>query len=130
METYKLQAIDKLYKEQKDAKCKDNKAKAVLKPTAETLLCFCKQDEEFAQAIVQSDKTLSACCDSIMKNCGNAISDLEVYKRAVQFYFPGADIDVKMSIDLCATVKSDSPEAADRPAGGKVIDFSLADLFD
>lgn len=127
MEIYKLKAIEKINKELKEF----NEQKAgrygvvVKDAVADALLDFCRQDDEFAQAIVQADKTLTECCKEIMNNCGNSISDLEVYKRAVAFYFPGAGINMTMTIDLCASVRDGE---ADKPAG-KVIDLSLSDLF-
>ena len=97
---YKEKAIEKIQKELK-AFTGGNKEKAVSKPVAETLEMFCKQNEEFAQAIYESDKTLSNCCKTIMEKSGNAISDIEVYKRAVKFYFSTADIEMSMKINLC-----------------------------
>ena len=43
----------------------------------------------------------------MVKGVGNAISDLEVYRKAVQFYFEGADIRFEMKIDLCASVNGE-----------------------
>lgn len=63
---YKEKAIEKIQKELK-AFTGGNKEKAVSKPVAETLEMFCKQNEEFAQAIYESDKTLSNCCKTIME---------------------------------------------------------------
>lgn len=117
---YKEQAILKIDKELKGFSG-DQKAKAVSQAVADTLKMFCEQDDEFAQAIVQNDKTLSDCCKSIMQKVGNSISDIEVYKRAVKFYFSTADIQMKMTIDLCGNIGS-----ADK---GKVIELSFDDLF-
>ncbi len=61
---------------------------------------------------MQTDKTLEDCCKSVMAGCGNSISDLEVYRKAVQFYFPGADIHMTMEIDLCASVRKPRKPAA------------------
>lgn len=115
---YKEQAIDKITKELKSF-AGGAKEKAVSQSVAETLQMFCNQDDEFAQAIVQSDKTLSDCCAKIMKGVGNCISDIEVYKCAVKFYFSTADIQFKMTIDLCGESKTT----------GKVIELSFDDLF-
>lgn len=117
-------AIEKIDKELKSFKGA-NKEKAVSKAIADTLKNFCRQDNEFAQAIVQNDKTLSDCCAAVMKGVGNSISDIDVYKKAVEFYFPGAGIEFTMKIDLCASVRGDT--AGDN---SKVLNFSLDDLFD
>ena len=117
---YKEQAIEKLNNECKSFKSSDRKAVAVKDAVAYTLETFCEQDEEFAHAVVQTDKTLSDCCTEIMKGTGNSVSDLEVYKKAVNFYFPGADIKMTMEIDLIGS--------AAKPQG-KVIKLSIDDLF-
>lgn len=117
---YKEQAIEKLGNERKSFKSGDRKASAVKDAVADTLKTFCQQDEEFAQAVVQTDKTLSDCCTKIMKGTGNSISDLEVYKKAVNFYFPGADIKMTMEID---------PIGSATKSQGKVIKLSINDLF-
>jgi hypothetical protein len=31
---------------------------------------------------------------------GQSISDLDAYKKAVQFYFPGAEVRMQLTIDL------------------------------
>lgn len=119
---FKEQAIQKLEKELKAFKSADNKAKAVQSAVADALKSFCEQDDEFAQAVVQNDKTLSDCCESCMKGVGNSISDIEAYKKAVNFYFSGADIKMTMKIDLIGS-------AADNKPHGKVIELSFDDLF-
>ena len=58
---YQEQAIEKLKNELKGFSG-GPKEKAVSKPVAETLEMFCRQDDEFAQAIVENEKTLSDCC--------------------------------------------------------------------
>ena len=117
---YKEKAIEKLDRELKAFHSSDNKAKAVKDAVADTLKMFCEQDEEFAQAIVQTDKTLSDCCESIMKKVGQSIEDIEVYKRAVNFYFAGAVINFKMTIDLIGSAATEK---------GKVIELTFDDLF-
>ena len=66
---------------------------------------------------------------------GNSISDLDAYKKAVRFYFPGAEIRMELTIDLIG-------EAGEEPAGRagakketaapekpKAIKLDLADFF-
>ncbi len=120
MENYKLFAVQKLEKELKE--CKGDKyVEAVKNEAAQALIGFCEQDEEFAQAVVQNSKTLKDCLTVVMKGCGTSISDIEVYRKAVEFYFPGATVEMKMVIDLCGSVRRDEPS--------KVINLSLTDLF-
>jgi len=97
-------AIAKLNEESKAAKGLSSRANVMQPHITETLIAFCKQDTEFAQAILQSDKTLKDCCEVVANSVGNSISDLEAYTRAVQFYFPGAGIHFNMTINLCASV--------------------------
>lgn len=102
---------EKLDSELKEAKL-NRKAKAVSQHVKDALLKFCSQEEEFAQAIIETDKKLGECCESITKDIGDSISDLEVYRKAVQFYFSGADIKFEMRIDLCASVKGETKSLA------------------
>ena len=85
-------------------------AKAVLPSVKEALLSFCEQEQEFAQAIIESGKSLSECCTKITEGVSGSISDIELYRRAVQFYFDGADISFTMQINLCASVE-DAPKS-------------------
>ena len=117
-------AIQKLEKELADIKNSDQKINVVKKPVTETLIGFCKQDEEFAQAIVQSEKTLGDCLKEVMGGVGNAISDIDTYRKVAQYYFPGSDIRMTMTIDLCASVNDD-----DNVEGGSSIVLDLADFL-
>ena len=49
--------------------------------------------------------------------------ELEAYRRAVQFYFPGADIRAQMTVNLCASVEQDAPGQVDKPAAPVVLDL-------
>lgn len=97
-----------------------NKEKAMMAEIRSALISFCKQESEFAQAILESKRSFKECMTAVAKDCGNSISDLEAYRRAVQFYFPGADIEFKMTIDLCASVKGKEKEP---------VSISLMDLL-
>lgn len=90
----------------------------------QALLDFCRQDNEFAQAVVQGG-SFSDCMKAVGKCVtGNSISDIQAYGAAVKFYFPGAGIDVKMTINLCAEVEKqeDSPKAGSDK--GLILDLS------
>ena len=93
------EAVNKLNAENKAFKG-EAKASAMRSAVLEALCQFCHQDAEFTQAVVQSNKTFSDCMKAVAKGVGNSISDLEAYKKAVQFYFPGAEIKFHMTIDL------------------------------
>lgn len=85
------------------------------------LLDFARQEEEFAQAIVQGG-SFAACMQAVAKNCGNALSDLEAYSRAVSFYFPGAQIKFRMEIDLIGDAAKEADEAEGQ--NGLILDLS------
>lgn len=88
------------------------------------LLDFCRQDKEFAQAVAQGG-SFTDCMKAVGKCVkGNSISDIQAYGAAVKFYFPGAGIDVKMSINLCAEVEKqeESPDAVSDK--GLILDLS------
>lgn len=74
--------------------------RAIAYETAKALTLFCEQEQEFEQAIEQSGKTFQECLDSVVKNFGVAVSDLEAYTKAVKFYFSTATIHFNMTIDL------------------------------
>ena len=70
---------------------------------------FCKQDSEFAQAVVQGG-AFSECMKTVADGCdGSSIEDEEAIRRAVRFYFPGADVRFNMELNLCASVENDEP---------------------
>lgn len=118
------QAKQKLADEEKNFKGGQMET-VVYKDVAKTLISFC-DDERFSQAILESDKTLSDCCKAIMSDVKHTgISDLEVYKRTAEFYFPTATVLFKMEICL------DDPEELERQAAGKPSGniVSLLDLL-
>ena len=84
--------------------------KAVAEATAKTLKDFCNQESEFLQAVEQSGKSFQNCLDSVIKGVAKSISDLDVYSRAVKFYFPCAEIRCRMEIDLVGDAGT-APEA-------------------
>ena len=118
--SWKEKALDKLEAEQKTANY-DRYAKVMKNSVREALESFCRQDEEFAQAVVQGG-TFEDCMKAVATNCGNGISDLEAYRRAARFYFPGSEVRFQMSIDLCGDVRE--------PDGGqKIVLMGLEDFW-
>lgn len=83
-----------------DVKPKGRHAQVLAKPTANALMEFCRQEPEFEQAIEQSGKTFDDCLNEITKGLGSSISDLDLFTRAVKFYFPVAAVRFHMTIDL------------------------------
>ena len=96
----------------------DRYASAMKGAVCEALDGFCRQDAEFAQAVVQGG-TFADCMKAVAKNCGSAISDLEAFRRAVRFYF-------HMTVNLCADVEAEAETAAATPVAStspKILDL-------
>lgn len=121
-------AIEKLNSENKNFKGNSH-ASAMRSAVLAVLINFCEQDSEFAQAIVQNDKTFSDCMKAVAQNCGSSISDLDAYKKAVRFYFPGADIRCTMEIDLIGAAAEERPNIVMTSGKKSVLEMSLDDLF-
>ena len=102
----------------------DKYGNAMKSAVHQALLDFCRQDREFAQAVVQGGSF--ADCMKAVGKCvmGNSISDIQAYGAAVKFYFPGAGIDVKMSINLCAEVEKQAESQETGSDKGLILDLS------
>ncbi len=94
-------AIQKIEKEFNDNKSQlSQKGKIVSTAVMNLLKSFCQQNSKFAQLIEQSSGTIVECINATVKNCGNSISDLMLYTKVMQFYFPDAIVHNIISIDL------------------------------
>lgn len=89
----KLEAEDKLFKG-------GRAAKSVQSYVLRTLLGFVDQEPRFAEVVCNTQRTFSECCAAVVNNAGEVLSDLETYRRAVQFYFPNAEVSFSMNIKL------------------------------
>ena len=125
MNNYYEEAKQKLRKEAADGKF-DRYANIMKKDVEAALEDFCRQDEEFAQAVVQGG-TFEDCMKKVATNCGNGLSDLEAFRRAVQFYFRGADIQLQMKIDLVPHDRDD--EETESEVGQRYVVLNLADFL-
>lgn len=127
MTQVQIDAIKKLQdKKQRDG-AKSRHAAAVYDAVRDALISFCEQQQEFADAILQG-KSLGECCEEIMKGCGSSISDLDVYAKAVEFYFPGAKIKMTMTIYMSEFECEEKQEAPKKP-GAKILGLDFKDLF-
>lgn len=118
MNIYLDKALKKLEEEYKSGSF-DKCANIMKSAVKDTLADFCRQDDEFAQAVVQGG-SFTDCMKAVAKSCGTGISDLEAYRRAVRFYFPGAEIRFQMTIDLIGdAAKADETENA----GALILDI-------
>lgn len=118
--SWREQALEKLAAEKKTAKY-DRYADIMKNQVCEALADFCRQDREFAQAVAQGG-TFEECMKEVAKNCGSGISDLEAFRRAARFYFPGAEVRFQMSIDLCGSIQGQG-------GGQKNVLLSLEDFW-
>lgn len=118
MNSWLDKAAEKLNNGVKDVK--GQKEGAMKRAVKNTLLDFCRQNEEFAQAVVQGG-SFPECMKAVAKDVGGSISDLDAYKRAVGFYFPGAKINMQMLIQLEPT---ETPSKSEEDSGGILLDFS------
>lgn len=139
MEEFVSKAVEKI--ESGIAAVKGQKENVVKRPVADALISFCRQQEEFAQAVVQSDKTFADCVAHVVKGCGNALSDIEAYRKAVGFWFPGAVVDMVLTIRMSEFEEPEKeavpevlPEVTEKREGAKSqttgeLNFSLLDLL-
>lgn len=115
-------AIKKLDQELKDLKKGSIHVMAVKQAVHDALTEFCRQDGEFAQAVYQGG-SFEDCLKAVVRGVGSSLSDLEAYRRAVRFFFPGADVRFHMSVNLCADVEDQQTTAPSEEP-------KLLDLFD
>ena len=143
-----MEAVEKLRNELTGFKDKGlpRFAGAIAKEVERMLEMFCAQDARFAETILAEKRTLTDCVKEVLSGVQYVLSDVEAYRRAVAFYFPGADIDVRCLIVLPA--EKDKPgvvlpplktaeEPKDEPKkekeetkdGREMITVSLLDLL-
>lgn len=122
-------AIAKLKDDLGTAKKGGRKEAVMVQPILDTLVKFCREDGEFAQAVVEGG-SLTDCVRSVAKAAGSAISDIKAYTLAVQFYFPGAEIRVTMEIDLIGQAGLETEQKSVRTVGEKKsITIDLMDFL-
>lgn len=110
---------------------KDRYQKAIANETAEALILFCKREPEFEQAVEQSGKSFQECLDGVCKKIGSSISDLEVYTKAVKFYFSTATVHFNMTIDLSGgNGHTDPPITMTQSKPKSSLSVSLDELLD
>ena len=106
------------------ASFKGNRYGEVVKDAvAEALMDFCNKSDIFASIIATSKHTLSDCVKEIMEGCGVAISDIEAYRRAVQFYCPEANVSFDMVIELPGGANGTASAESDASDEPKIINI-------
>lgn len=110
------QAVDRLNNEIKEVK---GQKEGVMKyAVKESLVEFCRQNEEFAQAVVQGG-SFPDCMATVAKGVGSSISDIDAFRKAAGFYFDGAKVEFRM--EICLEPTESVPE--------KHIVIDLSDFF-
>lgn len=128
MSNWATEAVEKLDSEKKAVA--GQKEKAMAGAVYGAIKDFCLQDEEFAQAVVQGGSFVE-CMKKVAAGVGNSISDLDAYKKAVQFYFPGAEVKMQLTIDLVGKAAgADKPTPAPAvPEKKPMLTLNLQDFF-
>lgn len=122
MNEYTQEALAKLKRELPEVK--GQKESAMKQAVAEALEGFCRQDGEFAQAVVQGG-SFPECMKAVAKGVGGSISDLDAYKKAVKFYFPGAEVRFTMTVETGIPAKTAGLPTEPAPAPSrKILDLT------
>ncbi|MGN1410256.1 MAG: hypothetical protein ACI4XJ_08775 [Eubacteriales bacterium] len=100
MSEWREKAEQKLKDESKPGLIKGQIQKVIAMPIKDALETFINQSNEFAQAVAQSGCTFAECLDAVAKDVKTSISDIEAYRRAVGFYFPGAKVEMSLTIRM------------------------------
>lgn len=89
----------------------------------QTLTDFCRQDAEFAQAVAQGG-SFQGCMQAVAaKARGGGISDIDAFRAAAAYYFPGSQVEMQLVIRVNPFVSA--PAAEPNPvAPGIVLNFS------
>lgn len=132
--SYQDQAVGKLKSERKAAKY-DRYAQVMKDRVCETVEYFCRENEEFAQAVVQGgsfgDCMKDVAAEAASFGNGHGIPDLEAFRRAVRFYFPGADVKFHMTLDLCGDIEREEQTSNGRTTAEamKAIVIDINEFF-
>lgn len=119
MNEYQQKALEKLKSAKTPA---GNHQRAVFKPVVAALEDFCRQDEEFARAVIQGG-TVEDCVNAVVQGVNASLSDLEAYRRAAGFFFPGSVVEMKLTIYM-----SRHEMEKEAPREGRVV-LNLEDYF-
>lgn len=102
MTQVQIDAIRKLKEE--NVKQLRNKRDFIVPFLRTALSSFAEQSEEFAAAVMAADKSLEGCVNALKVPQGErvSLSDFDVYRMAVQYFFPEADVEYSMKISMPA----------------------------
>lgn len=113
---------------QKDG-CNDKRAVCMYSSVVKALESFCRQNVEFSEAVLQTKKTVGELVDSIGKDIkGNSISDIEVYRKIAELYFPGCVVEFEMKLYMSKYEKTE-PVVVPTEQPKKAVSLNLFDLL-
>lgn len=114
----KLEALD-------SSKLKDHRyGTAIAEDIKTALISLCKQSDEFSRAVCMGGELHDCINDISIKIKGKThISDIDLYRLAVKFYFSGAVVDFSLTIRM-----SEYDEPADKPETAAESTGTAADL--
>lgn len=116
--------LDKALEKLRGAKAPTGQREAlVFQPVVAALEDFCRQNAEFARAVVQGG-SVEDCVKTVLKGVGSSLSDLEAYQRAAEFFFPGCVVEMKPTIYMSEHDVPDTDSAAN-----KAVVLDLADFW-
>lgn len=113
-----VSAASKKLDEEEKAFVGSGRAKMIFPHVVKTLRGFIEEDDRFAEVVANTVRTVSECCAAVVDKSGDVMSDLEVYRKAVQFYFPNADVEFKMNVRITGAAQRGGDEEAGRHQGG------------
>lgn len=122
MSEYKAKAKKRLDKEANAKEIKGRHELAVKSAVHDALISFIEQSDEFAQAVVQASGSFGDCLIAVVKGVSSSLSDIEAYRRAVAFYFPGAEVEMALTIHMSKYEREEKSEA-------ESVTLSLFDLM-
>lgn len=110
------QASEKLRKDKPNVR--GMKEQAMADPVIAALESFCLQSDVFSQAVINGGP-FSSCMKTVAKGTGNSISDLDAYRKDVQFYFPEAKVQMELTIQT-----ADDEKRQDGKSAPVILDLS------
>ena len=116
-------AVNKLIEEKKNVT--GQKEKAMAEEVFNHLKDFCVQNQEFAAAVLGGG-SFADCMKAVAKGVGNYISDIEAYRKAVKFYFPGAKVQMQLSVQLSGEEKPEQKHTAEEAPAAKTAGIVLS----
>ena len=121
MSEFRDEALKKLQSEFKSGKY-DKYGQVMKADVLRQLEDFVEQEPEFAQAVAQGG-TFEDCMKAVAKSCGQSLSDVEAYRRAVAkfgVWFTQVQNDFNRMMEALREVRERDPETGEKLKTGAV----------